>query len=304
MGRMKVKDASGEVECPVSFLLGFGAQKSGSTWLYRFLQSHPEAEMGSWKEYGFWDHYLLNDTGRQLEYGVRLNAILEKESEGNVDLLSASERNQKAGLSLALELMGKLPQYLEHFCGLAHSRPTVRLVGDITPSYCRLGSENLREINSVIRGAGFVPKPVFILRDPATRILSALDMKLRRQRRDVKLLSDSELEGEILEMATSPGAKVRTAYRHTVKSLEEGFGVGNVFFGFYETFFSIGEMSRLLDFLNLSWLNPPFQTRVNRAKNSACLRGDIKRQIRELYSEEYEYCDRRFPEAKLDQLWC
>lgn len=286
-----------------SFLLGFGAQKSGSTWLFRFLQNHPEAEMGTWKEYGFWDHYFLGDTERQVNYESRLDALVARGTEGHAEVLSSAERHQMTGLSLALELMGNPHRYLAHFAELARCTPKVRLVGDITPSYCRLSPEHLREVRNLIEGAGFTPKPVFILRDPVTRVLSALDMRLRRQGRLARDLSDQELEAELHQMADLPGTRVRTDYRHTVNSLEEAFGADNVFFGFYETLFSDHEIARLLDFLNISWLNPPLETRVNSSRSAFRLSGHIKRQIRELYSEVYEYCEHRFPGVEVNELW-
>lgn len=294
---------AGNEAFPVSFLLGFGAQKSGSTWLFRFLQNHPEAEMGTWKEYGFWDHYFLGETERQLNYESRLEALVAKGTGRHAEVLSSAERRQKDGLSLALELMGNPHRYLAHFAELARATQNVRLVGDITPSYCRLSPDHLREARNLIEEVGFMPKPVFILRDPASRVLSALDMRLRRQARLARDLSDQELEIEILQMAGLPGTRVRTDYRHTVNSLEEAFGADNVFFGFYETLFSDHEIARLLDFLNISWLNPPLETRVNASRSAFRLSGDIKRQIRELYSEVYEYCEHRFPGVEVNELW-
>ena len=294
---------TGNEAVSVSFLLGFGAQKSGSTWLFRFLQSHPEAEMGNWKEFGFWDHYFLGDTERQLNYESRLHTLVERGTGRNERVLSSAEERQKAGLSLALKLMGEPAGYLAHFAELSNSAPNARLVGDITPSYCRLSPDHLREARNLIEEVGFKPKPVLILRDPATRVLSALDMRLRRQGRLARDLSDQELEIEILQMAGLPGTRVRTDYRRIVNSLEEGFGTDNVFFGFYETLFSDHEIARLLDFLNLSWLNPPLETRVNPSRSAHRLSGNIKRQIRELYSEIYEFCEHRFPDVEVNELW-
>lgn len=295
--------AAGNENLRVSFLLGFGAQKSGSTWLFRFLQNHPEAEMGTWKEYGFWDHYFLGATQRQVNYESRLDALVARGTGRHAEVFSSAERREKDGLSLALELMGNPHRYLAHFAELARSTPKVRLVGDITPSYCRLGPEHLREVRNLLEGAGFVPKPVFILRDPVSRVLAAFHMRLRSQGRRASDLSNEHLQTEILSIAASPETRVRTDYRHTVNSLEEAFGVDNVFFGFYESLFSVHEIARLLEFLKLSWLTPPLQIRVNSSRSSTRATGDIKRHIRELYSDVYDYCEHRFPDAELSEIW-
>lgn len=37
------------------FILGIGAQKAGTTWLYQYIKNSPKANLGQLKEYHFWN---------------------------------------------------------------------------------------------------------------------------------------------------------------------------------------------------------------------------------------------------------
>lgn len=287
----------------VSFLLGLGAQKSGTTWLFRFLKDHPEAAMGEWKEYGFWDQLFLGKTARYSNYKTRLRSIQENKSKNEQASLPAARRRQQRGLALALSLMDKPEGYFPHFQQLANSRPGVRLVGDITPTYCRLEADHLLEIRRRVEEAGFALKPVFLMRDPVNRLVSAFNMELRRQGRLSRDLSNDEVRDSLQALAANPGTLFRSDYRHTVEALESAFGAGNIFLSFYETFFDRSEIARLLRFLHLSWREPPLKNRVNRSKGTTRISQELRHDLHARFRGVYDYCQEKFPEARFGSLW-
>ena len=52
---------SGSISMTKTFLLGLGAQKAGTSWLWRYLKSHPQAALGPLKEFAVWQTVLAPD---------------------------------------------------------------------------------------------------------------------------------------------------------------------------------------------------------------------------------------------------
>lgn len=44
-----------------TFLLGVGAQKSGTTWLYKYLSDNSNVSFGPLKEYHIWDGIYIKE---------------------------------------------------------------------------------------------------------------------------------------------------------------------------------------------------------------------------------------------------
>ena len=70
--------------------------------------------------------------------------------------------------------------YLRYFSNRLHAKPKAHLTGDITPEYCMLSAENLREIRDMLKAEGYSVKALFIMRDPVERCYSSLRMGYRR----------------------------------------------------------------------------------------------------------------------------
>jgi hypothetical protein len=287
-------------ESTVNFVVGFGAQKSGSTWLWQFLSHHPETNMGEFKEYGVWDTVLLPGSSfRQQNYKKRLTALHSIDSTGRPMELRPGDWTRRSGLASAVRMMADPSLYPAHFMSLARSHPDVRLVGDITPSYALLGTEHLTVVRSRLESAGFILKPVFVLRDPVSRMASAYRMLLRRQARGVKPSDGSEVS--FTDFSQRPGNWARANYPRTIDALDTVFGEENVFFGQYETFFEPAEIARLLSFLGLSWSPPNVERRVNQSQK---IKGPLTSElsgVRKRLEPIYEHCYTRFPMWDFDK---
>ena len=70
-----------------TFLLGLGAQKAGTAWMHRYLESSPQCDPGFRKEYHVWDAVDL-PSGRvvreriERQGGDRARFLVDPEQEG------------------------------------------------------------------------------------------------------------------------------------------------------------------------------------------------------------------------------
>ena len=146
-----------------------------------------------------------------------------------------------------------------------------------------------------IEGEGFELKPVFILREPLSRLKSAYALELRRS-------SSSQTVRTFEEFATSRSAAVRTEYEKAVSALDAVFGDGEAYYSSYESFFSKDNISHLCQFLGLDFEEPNFE-RVNAAKTPVVVDPDIEATIRRRFESTYDFAVKRFPGWNLEQAW-
>ncbi|EIC91886.1 hypothetical protein IMCC13023_03650 [Candidatus Aquiluna sp. IMCC13023] len=275
-----------------SFILGLGAQKAGSTWLFEYLSTHPQANMGGWKEFGFWDTLFLEDQTRRLGYQERLRK-LEK---SGIRKFEPSNKAMRKNLTTALRLMGTPDEYFPHFASLAEQSSGTVLVGDITPSYARLKASHLQVIKTRVEDAGFDLKPVFIVREPLSRLRSAYAMELRRT-------PGFESPMTFEDFAVSESAAIRTKYEDTVTALDSIFAPGGVYYAAYESFFTKDKLSELCSFLKIDYKEPNFEKKINPAMHLFDVNSAFESTIRKSYESTYEFLYNRFPDWNLRQLW-
>ena len=98
-----------------TFLLGVGAQKAGTTWVYRYLRSHPACAMGPIKEYAVFDTHERPElfSGRSRNRFERLR----HEAERRIRLVGFTQsRPIKHDRALAATLVRRLlPQRIFSF---------------------------------------------------------------------------------------------------------------------------------------------------------------------------------------------
>ncbi|MEA5423860.1 hypothetical protein [Synechococcus sp. CCY9202] len=147
------------------FLLGFGAMKAGTTWLYRYLRDNELVSFGPSKEMHAWTMYF--DPSRS-----RISLRLGNALKGYVcaDARRAGVARAELLREVKLTSFGLDPSsYLRLFQQLAasHSRP----VADITPDYSRLHPQQVSSIRDFLE-PHFELRPLFLMRDPVDRLFS------------------------------------------------------------------------------------------------------------------------------------
>lgn len=166
---------------PCPDFLCVGAQKAGTSWLYRQLESHPDFWMPPVKELHYFD---------ELSRVPPVRSARARDKEGrhfleNVRCLS--ERSH-----LALEEYGRL---------FASKRSLIS--GDITPAYSTLNDEIVERVVNQFPNL----KVVFMARDPVERAWSQLSMGVRLGTINRFDATDPE---EVIRNLLNPGVLIRS----------------------------------------------------------------------------------------------
>lgn len=257
-----------------TFVLGVGAQKAGTTWLYSYISSAGNADMGFTKEYHIWD---------------AVNSPLCKDFK--------IHKNEVPQLSTARYLrycMQVIPGfYEEYFNSIFNSG--AQITGDITPSYSFLTEGDLTKLKEKIKLTGAEIRCVFLMRDPVERCWSAVRMTLQNQ----KEVHDDE---QFLKRCYSNELfQRRTRYEVICERLRKVFAEGELYFGFYETMFDNGELERISKFLNIPVNYGYRNNRLNASPQKGQISIDLREEIQNFYSNTYDYCFEKFEETRL--IW-
>lgn len=158
-----------------------GAQKAGTSWLYRQLESHPDFWMPPVKEV----HYLdsLNRTKRHSPPRSR--------DDCDVCFLE-SIKNLSAQSYIDLESYGELFRHKGE-----------RLSGDISPAYSTLSDEIIERVVNYFPNL----KVIFLARDPVERAWSQLSMGVRLGMISPFDATDAE---EVIRNLLNPGVLIRS----------------------------------------------------------------------------------------------
>jgi len=183
-----------------------------------------------------------------------------------------------------------IQSYYDYFDSLWGLNPKTTTVGDITPSYAGLNHDHFAEIKKNLLIRSFVPKIIFILRDPVERIISAAKMYSRRS-----LWSNHSLQEIIQQNYKTFHFQSRTRYDLTIADLEKVFDEKSLFYGLFEDLFGAeanlsGSISKFLgidDILDT-------QKKYNVSSVSQQLDDDTISQVASFYSEVYRFAQSRF----------
>jgi hypothetical protein len=269
------------------FLLGVGAQKAGTTWLHEYLASLPEVDLGFMKEYHVFDQNYVRDTtpGRKKKFENYLDSFFGS------DLLSIRHRFRR-----------NHKHYFSYFRKLVDSPDQVFITGDITPSYAALPVKVLQYIKSSLEKNGFRVRVVFLMRDPVARCISA-----NRMYSSPRLLDspgDAALEAELLaKKYQQTRFQIRTRYDKTIGNLEQVFNPDELYLGFYEELFSDKAIAEICSFLELPFRPGNYEQVVHGSLVKSELPETVKSEVRNYYSEVYDFVLKRFGQDRVKKLW-
>src|SRR5690606_37958151 len=132
-----------------------------------------EVNFGFRKEYHIFDALYIDECRRFYEdLLVRLRATSEADPD------SAEHKRNKILLSLYLNP----DRYFDYFKSIAGGDRSIRVVGDITPSYAGLPQEAFVLIRKHLLERHLQPWVIFLMRDPVERCWSAVRMGRRDMR--------------------------------------------------------------------------------------------------------------------------
>lgn len=271
------------------FILGIGAQKSGTSWLYHYLRKHPNVNLGFAKEYHVFDAlYLSNRKIRENILQSRINTVLN------------SPQKPTTKDVLLLKFLGDTNLYFKYFKSLVENKQAIKATGDITPSYGALGQEAFIDIKKQILQHGFKAKVIFLMRDPVERCISLTRMLLKLAG---TVLTQEAESAHLMKNFSNEEYAIRTRYDLTIKNVESVFSADEIHYLFYEELFNETSIKNLCDYLEIPYITPDFNHQPNKSRTSNEIPETLKYEIANFYRPVYEHIAAKFGDEKMKSLW-
>lgn len=248
--------------------LVIGAQRSGTTWLYRVLRQHPELWLPPVKELHYFDKPNVHRGCMHFKEWPRI---------GWVGLKSFD------------------PWLLRYFFGVRNDDWYMRLfqraqakgliAGEVTPAYATLGEDvfaRIRDMNPNV-------KLVFIMRDPVDRTWSAANFSAKASR----LVSEEEAQ----RRARQTSVIRRSSYIDTINRLEKIFPASQLHYCFFDDLRDRPRelTAEILAFLGVNKVTGmAFGGAVNAAATGKAIPSEFERSMAGKYLPMVEELCRRF----------
>lgn len=230
-----------------------GATKAGTSWLYDYVQGHPQCHLRSIKELHYFDtvdlgveFQIKNLTAMRRSIAAKLR---KAEAEG--DLLKVTNLHRRTrDASELLEILAQGGEGEEAYLAyLFKDAGDARLVGDLTPAYALLSEDRLARMAKMAPDAKFV----FIMRDPLDRLWSHVRMNAWRGARpgvDAETKAGRILN-RILKKGEETGITDRGDYAVIVPKLRRAIPAGQLHIAFFEQLTTQDGVNALCDFLGI-----------------------------------------------------
>ena len=188
---------------PTVDFLGIGAQRAGTTWLYRCLRQHPQLYLPGTKELHYFSRLaglgprftkvrsvwsgLFGLGAAEREWRQRVGWTFQKSVRGRISM--ATGRELVRAVSYHLPGPKNDAWYRRQFAA-----GTGRLKGEITPAYALLDDAGVRHVTRLFPEV----KVIFLLREPLSRMLSQWHISSRDSRRVMTFLGVDPDEPRVL----------------------------------------------------------------------------------------------------------
>ena len=233
------------------FLVGLGAQKAGSTWMARYLATHPQVYVPRLKEIHYFDAvYMSRLNGHVPDRMARLAKEIADDMAADGGKMSRKKFDRLRAVIDRLQMTAdRKYRYLQFF----EDRVTDESVFcDITPAYSILDVDGYEAILKTHPDVRFV----FIMRDPIDRFWSAIRMGMRK-------IDGFQPYQRFLELLESEEHIRRTDYKRTILELEKVASPDQVKYFFFENFFTTAAMDELTSFIGVRTWPASFDKVVN-----------------------------------------
>ena len=262
-----------------TFVLGVGAPKTGTTWLYSYLKESKHANLGCLKEYHVWDAKFIGLCDR---YNEKLRRFWRRR------------------FSFVRYLMQNYQGFYEYYFKSLVSG-SANITADITPAYCGLSVSNLSMLKAKLEQAGFDVKVVFLMRDPVDRCWSTTRMRIRTLTEKGEVVDGRGANQIFKGFFSSDIHEFRTRYENTVKNLNQVFSPSDIYYGVYEEMFEPCNIESLSRFLGIEFSPEHSGVIKNASPNDAILDEDLIEQCKSYYFDTYAFCNEEFPQTRT--LW-
>lgn len=207
-----------------NFVVGIGAQKAGTTWLYDYLAGHPDFCMTRRKELHYFDVRYRADLSYDEYEKPMLRAIK--------DLY-----RMRADMFFRLCMSADERCYQEYF---THIYQGQRAFGEMTPAYAMLDAEVFARI------AGMHPRTkfIFLMRNPADRLWAQIRFYEQIYGQDIDTLC---------EQIALPLFRLKSDYPRTIRELYACVKPEDVCLMFYEELFCEASVRRICAFCDIEF---------------------------------------------------
>ena len=218
-----------------------GAQKAGTTWLQRNLQTHPDVWMPPEKELHYFDEKARLEGGilRRLRGDDPADRRWRRQAKSR--LKQSPKKLTRADVAWDLKYFFGKPG--DEWYASLFDQGVGRITGETTPDYSILDKERISHVHSVMPDA----RIVLMMRSPLERPWSAMDMGLRIKGRSWDTLEDERVYRRFDRGRT----RMMTNYLRTLHNWKSFYPAERIFVGFLEDvhFFPEELLRRLYDFL-------------------------------------------------------
>ncbi len=273
-------------------MYGIGATKAGTSWLYRYLASHPECRLPALKEL----HYFHMLNAQNFSGAAdRLNAarlrLAERKAVHGADRKWHFVRRERLlnEWETVINDAGNDPMKYTRF--MEHVGENRALTADISPSYALLPPAVLRLMANLTPMTRFV----YLLRDPVERLWSNVKMDAGRTAHGLpaKLVARI-LSGEKTEPL------LRSGYADTFSRLDAGIGRDKLWVGFFENLFSDESIAKLCAFLGISHFSGDYKNKVHSGAPQK-IDDETRGAFQRLLAPQYAFVEDRF--GDLPDAW-
>ncbi|MEO8530276.1 MAG: sulfotransferase [Deltaproteobacteria bacterium] len=164
-------------------LFCIGAAKSGTSWLYSYLDGHPDCHLRGVKELHYFDGLDLGSMAWQRRDNAARLARAEAKLASEAKHLQRQVTDRAEWLTIQSLGHADDQAYLDY---LSKGRTSEALVADITPAYALLSEERFRQM-ATLGDTRFL----YILRDPLARLWSHVRMNATRKSDGAPSLEDA-----------------------------------------------------------------------------------------------------------------
>lgn len=275
-----------------TFLVGVGAAKCGTSWLYRYLKSLPEVTVSPLKEVHFFDQkFTTHDTEPTNPMAIRR---VDDYFEFDVDLAMTLKKHPHFQASIdRLKMIYDDNEYFGHFARICTQR--TQTLGDITPAYAVLGRNGFEYMQHFFASQDASLKIIFIMRDPVDRLWS----QVRHMQQKNPSLDTARNWPDMIQ---EPTVIERADYQQTIEALDEIFPAQDVLHLFYEDLFSEASMRKLCLFAGAEFRQGESEERQNETSIKIDLPDAARDQFQKMLQPQYEFCRRRFGDA-IPNVW-
>lgn len=273
-----------------TILLGVGATKSGTTWLYNHLRAHPDCHLRAIKELHYFDTLENGGFGHQLRVQRALKARIADRAATAKSAGLARAAQRAADVAEWIAVLSRraedLPAYLAYLSGGA--RGGRRLVADITPAYALLPVTRLRAMAGMAADVRFL----YLMRDPVDRLWSHVRMLAERAGAAADRLEAAARDLLDAILAGRPsGAVDRSDYAGAIGRLRAAVAPERLMVMFHDDMTTAQGLDRLCAFLGIRPGPADFDRHVF-AGSPARMTAEQARRARLFLAPQYDFVAR------------